>query len=98
MKRRKKNLPLNFTERSKAKVSLICSIAVLVLLCIVFRQMDQMFVKQEAEKEQKRQEEEAKAQAESREVYTANIAAVGDNLYGSIETANMIEIPGTGCI
>ena len=83
MKRRKKNLPLNFTERSKAKVSLICSIVVLVLLCIVFRQMDQMFVKQEAEKEQKRQEEEAKAQAESREVYTANIAAVGDNLYGS---------------
>lgn len=80
----KDNLPLNYKERLNSRTSFLVSIAVLVVLCIVFNQIDYTMIRQptaQAQKaaEAKKQKEEAVASSEP-EVTTATVLAVGDNL------------------
>ena len=80
----KDNLPLNYKERLNSRTSFLVSIAVLVVLCIVFNQIDYTMIRQPAAQAQKaaeakKQKEEAVASSEP-EVTTATVLAVGDNL------------------
>lgn len=80
----KDNLPLNYKERLNSRTSFLVSIAVLVVLCIVFNQIDYTMIRQPAAQAQKaaeakKQKEEAVAASEP-EVTTATVLAVGDNL------------------
>lgn len=82
--RKQDNLPLNYKERKNSRTSFIISIAVLVLLCMVFNQMDYTMIRQPSAQAKKaaaakKQKEEA-AQAAAPEITTAEILAVGDNL------------------
>lgn len=78
------NLPLNLKERANSKISLLTSIAVLAVLCLIFNQMDYNMIRkpaaqaQKAAEAQKKKEDEAAAAAP--EVTTATVMAVGDNL------------------
>ena len=74
------NIPLNDREKSKSKISLICSVAVLIVLCLCFHQADRVLITRPAEKKAEAQQAEAEAEQEP-EVTTANIVAVGDNLF-----------------
>lgn len=82
--RKNDNLPLNLKERTNSKISLLTSIAVLAVLCLIFNQMDYNMIRkpaaqaQKAAEAEKRKEEEAAAAAP--EVTTATVMAVGDNL------------------
>ena len=74
------NIPLNDREKSKSKISLICSVAVLVILCLCFHQADRVLITVPA-KEKAAQEQAAQEAEQEPEVTTANIVAVGDNLF-----------------
>lgn len=79
------NIPLNDREKSKSKISrLICSIAALVILCFCFHQADHVLITGPAERaaaKKEAAEAKAKEEASTPKVTTANIVAVGDNLY-----------------
>lgn len=82
--KKKENVPLNYKERVNSKISMIVSVAVLVVLCLIFHQLDYSLVRKPAieaakQEEIKRQQEEEAANAPV--VSTASIIAVGDNLY-----------------
>ena len=82
--KKNKNIPLNLKEQINSRIGLICSIVVLVLLVFVFHQLDYHLVQKPADQaaeEAARKKEEAEAAAKAPEVYTANVVAVGDNLY-----------------
>lgn len=84
--KRNDNIPLNFRERMNSKISLICSIVVLIVLCLFFHQLDYQIIQKpalEAEKKEKLEKEKAKKAAETPVVSTASIIAVGDNLFHS---------------
>lgn len=74
------NIPLNDREKSKSKISLICSAVVLVILCLCFHQADRVLITGPAEKEAEAKQAEEES-AQEPEVTTANIIAVGDNLF-----------------
>ena len=82
--KKRDNLPLNYKERLNSRTSFLVSIAVLIVLCLVFNQMDYTMIRQPAAQAkkaadiQKQKEEEAAATAS--EVTTATVLAVGDNL------------------
>lgn len=76
----RKNIPLNDREKSTSRISLICSAVVLVLLCFCFHQADRALITGPAEQKAK-EEAEAQAAAAEPEVTTADIVAVGDNLF-----------------
>ena len=82
--KKRDDLPLNYKERLNSRTSFLVSIAVLVVLCLVFNQMDYTMIRQPAAQAkkaadiQKQKEEEAAATAS--EVTTATVLAVGDNL------------------
>ena len=46
--KRNENIPLNFKERMNSKISLICSIAVLAVLCLFFHQLDYQIIQKPA--------------------------------------------------
>ena len=82
--KKNKNIPLNLKEQINSRIGLICSVVVLVLLVFVFHQLDYHLVQKPADQaaeEAARKKEEAEAAAKAPEVYTANVVAVGDNLY-----------------
>lgn len=84
--KKKYNIPLNFKERSNSKISLICSIAVLLVLFLIFNQIDYSLVRKpakEAAKAAELAEKKAQEEAGKPKISTANILAVGDNLYHS---------------
>ncbi|MDD5805431.1 CapA family protein [Blautia sp. HCP3S3_H10_1] len=82
--KKRDNLPLNYKERLNSRTSFLVSIAVLIVLCLVFNQMDYAMIRQPAAQAkkaadaQKQKEEEAAVSAP--EVTTATVLAVGDNL------------------
>ena len=82
--KRNENIPLNFKERMNSKISLICSIAVLAVLCLFFHQLDYQVIQKpaiEAERKAKLEKEKAEKAARTPVVTTASVIAVGDNLY-----------------
>ena len=82
--KRNENIPLNFKERMNSKISLICSIAVLAVLCLFFHQLDYQIIQKpaiEAERKAKLEKEKAEKAARTPVVTTASVIAVGDNLY-----------------
>lgn len=82
--KKNQNIPLNYRERNNSRIALICSVAVLVVLVLFFHQLDYVLI-QKPQDEAARQAEEEKAAAElaanTPEVTTASVIAVGDNLY-----------------
>lgn len=82
--KRNENIPLNFKERMNSKISLICSIGVLAVLCLFFHELDYQIIQKpaiEAEKKAKLEKEKAEEAARTPVVTTASVIAVGDNLY-----------------
>ena len=82
--KKRDNLPLNYKERLNSRTSFLVSIAVLVVLCLVFNQMDYTMIRQPAAQAKKaadlQKQKEEEATATTQEVTTATVLAVGDNL------------------
>lgn len=82
--KKRDNLPLNYKERLNSRTSFLVSIAVLVVLCLVFNQMDYTMIRQPAAQAKKaadlQKQKEEEAAATTQEVTTATVLAVGDNL------------------
>lgn len=82
--KKNQNIPLNYREKSNSRIALLCSVAVLVVLVLFFHQLDYTLI-QKPREEAARQAEKEKAAAElaanTPEVSTASVIAVGDNLY-----------------
>ena len=80
----KDNIPLNFRERSNARISLLASIVVLAILVLFFNQLDYRLIRKPAIDAQKKAaaiKEKQEAAATTGEITTASVIAVGDNLY-----------------
>ena len=83
---KKNNIPLNFREKINSRISLLCSVVVLLLLVLVFHQVDYTLVskpQKEAVEAAALEEQKEKEAAETPEISTASVIAVGDNLYHS---------------
>ena len=82
--KKRDNLPLNYKERLNSRTSFLVSIAVLVVLCLVFNQMDYTMIRQPAAQAKKaadlQKQKEEEAAATTQEVTTATVLAVVDNL------------------
>ena len=82
--KKRDNLPLNYKERLNSRTSFLVSIAVLVVLCLVFNQMDYTMIRQPAAQAKKaadlQKQKEEEAAATTQEITTATVLAVGDNL------------------
>lgn len=82
--KKRDNLPLNYKERLNSRTSFLVSVAVLVVLCLVFNQMDYTMIRQPAAQAKKaadlQKQKEEEAAATTQEVTTATVLAVGDNL------------------
>ena len=79
----KDNIPLNFRERSNARISLLASIVVLAILVLFFNQLDYRLIRKPAIDAQKKAaaiKEKQEAAATTGEITTASVIAVGDNL------------------
>ena len=82
--KKNKNIPLNLREQMNSRIGLTCSIILLVLLVIAFRQLDYNLIEKpkiEAQKAAEEKKAAAKKAAEKPEISTASVIAVGDNLY-----------------
>ena len=83
---KKNNMPLNLRERINSRISLLCSVIVLVLLVLVMHQMDYTLIRKpqkEAAEAATLKEQQDKIKAETPVISTASVIAVGDNLYHS---------------
>lgn len=82
----KSNLPLNYTEKSHSRISLFCSVLVLLLLVFAICQTDYQLVRKPA-KEASQAAAERKMEQERLatipQVTKASVLAVGDNLFHS---------------
>ena len=79
-------MPLNLRERINSRISLLCSVIVLVLLVLVMHQMDYTLIRKpqkEAAEAAALKEQQDKIKAETPVISTASVIAVGDNLYHS---------------
>ena len=79
-------MPLNLRERINSRISLLCSVVVLVLLVLVMHQMDYTLIRKpqkEAAEAAALKEQQDKIEAETPVISTASVIAVGDNLYHS---------------
>ena len=82
--KKNKNIPLNLKEQINSRIGLICSIVVMLLLVLVFHQLDYQLIQKPADqaaKEAAKQKEKAEAAAKAPEISTATVVAVGDNLF-----------------
>ena len=80
-------MPLNLRERINSRISLLCSVIVLVLLVLVMHQMDYTLIRKpqkEAAEAAALKEQQDKIKAETPVISTASVIAVGDNLYHSM--------------
>ena len=78
---KRNNIPLNFKEKNNSKISLYCSVAVLLLLFFCFHQLDYSLITKpetEAKEAAAQKQQEAEAAAETPEISTASVIAVGD--------------------
>ena len=73
--------PLNIIEKMNSKISLLCSIAALVILVLLFYRLDKKLLQKPAEESQSVEMETEKTRDYASEVTTATVIAVGDNLY-----------------
>ena len=83
---KKNNIPLNFREKIKSRISLLCSVVALIILMVVIHQIDYTLIskpQKEAVEAAALEEQKAKEAAETPEISTASVIAVGDNLYHS---------------
>ncbi len=55
-----KNGWIHEKEKKKSKVSFVCSVAVLVILCLGFRQADRILITEPAQREAKQKEDAAR--------------------------------------
>ena len=81
---KKNNIPLNFREKINSRISLLCSVVVLVLLFFVIYQIDYTLIRKpekDAAKAAAYEEQQEKEAAETPQISTASVIAVGDNLY-----------------
>ena len=77
--KKRDNLPLNYKERLNSRTSFLVSVAVLVVLCLVFNQMDYTMIRQPAAQAKKaadlqKQKEEEAAATDSAEDTSAETA------------------------
>ena len=77
--KKRDNLPLNYKERLNSRTSFLVSVAVLVVLCLVFNQMDYTMIRQPAAQAKKaadlqKQKEEEAAATDSAEDASAETA------------------------
>lgn len=82
--KKNQNIPLNYKEKNNSRIALLCSVVVLVLLVLFFHQLDNVLIQKPREEAARKQEEEkaaAELAANTPEVTTASVIAVGDNLY-----------------
>lgn len=82
--KKRDNLPLNYKERLNSRTSFLVSVGVLVVLCLIFNQMDYSMIRKPASQAKKaaeaqKQKEETSATVEATTT-TATVLAVGDNL------------------
>ncbi len=83
---KKNNIPLNFREKINSRISLLCSVVALIILMVVIHQIDYTLIskpQKEAVEAAALEEQKAKESAETPEISTASVIAVGDNLYHS---------------
>ena len=84
--KRNENLPLNLIEKMNARVSLVVSLVVLAVICIVFNRMDYVMVRKPAEEAARAEQDAKEAEEQSRTseaattVKSVSVVAVGDNL------------------
>ena len=82
--KRNNNLPLNYKEQVHSRISLVTSIAVLAILFLLFYQLDYRMIRKPAEDARKQAEiekQKAEEAANTPQISTASVIAVGDNLY-----------------
>lgn len=82
--KRNNNLPLNYKEQVRSRISLVTSIAVLAILFLLFYQLDYRMIRKPAEDARKQAEiekQKAEEAANTPQISTASVIAVGDNLY-----------------
>lgn len=82
--KKNKNIPLNLREKNNSRIAFFCSVAVLVVLVILFHQLDYTLIQKPAEaakQEALHKKAEAEKKANTPEITTASVIAVGDNLY-----------------
>lgn len=82
--KRNNNLPLNYKEQVHSRISLVSSIAVLAVLFLLFYQLDYRMIRKPAEDARKQAEiekQKAEEAANTPQISTARVIAVGDNLY-----------------
>ena len=82
--KKRDNLPLNYKERLNSRTSFLVSVGVLVVLCLIFNQMDYSMIRKPASQAKKaaeaqKQKEETSTTVEATTT-TATVLAVGDNL------------------
>ena len=83
---KKNNIPLNFREKINSRISLLCSVVALIILVVIIHQLDYTLIskpQKEAVEAAALEEQKAKEAAETPEITTASVIAVGDNLYHS---------------
>lgn len=77
------NLPLNLREKNNSRISFLVSVGVLIVLCLIFHQMDYNLIRKPALEAQKIADAKKKKKEEAAvtsTVTTATVLAVGDNL------------------
>ena len=82
--KKNKNIPLNYKERNNSRISFICSVVVLAVLFLIFHQMDYRMIRKPAEDAAKTaalEKQKAEEAANTPQISTASVIAVGDNLY-----------------
>ena len=82
--KRNNNLPLNYKEQVHSRISLVASIAVLAILFLLFYQLDYRMIRKPAEDARKQAEiekQKAEEAANTPQISTASVIAVGYNLY-----------------
>lgn len=81
--KKKDNLPLNYKEKLNSRTSFLVSVAVLIVLCLIFNQMDYTMIRRPAAQAKKaadaQKQKEEEAAATGPEITTATVLAVGDN-------------------
>lgn len=82
--KKRDDLPLNYKERLNSRTSFLVSAAVLVVLCLIFNQMDYAMIRQPTAQAKKAAEAQKQKEKENTvaaaETTTATVLAVGDNL------------------
>lgn len=82
--KKNQNMPLNLREKNNSRIAFLCSVAVLVVLVVFFRQLDYAMIQKPAEEAKRiaaEKKAEEKKKANTPVVTTASVVAVGDNLY-----------------